>query len=142
MDEVVWPFYKEALKKIKEHKSIPVFFHSDGNINSVLDAIAGAGFDGLHSLQPSAGMDISWVNKEYGASLCLMGNIDLDYILTMASPEEVTDTVKRTIDIAGPGGGFILSSCNVLTRDIPARNVVTMYETAEGYGRYRGSYIG
>ena len=78
-------------------------------------------------------MDIGTIKKQYGDVLCLFGNIDLDYIMTMASPEEVADEVKRTIEIAAPGGGFILSTCNTLINAIPAENAVAMYETAENF---------
>jgi Uroporphyrinogen-III decarboxylase len=136
MEELVFPFYKEAIKEIKKYKNVPVFFHSDGDLRKVMGRIVDSGFDGLQSLQPSAGMDIGEVKKDYGDALCLMGNIDLDYVMTFAPPEVVADTVKKTIDIAAPGGGFILSTCNTLITAIPDANVSAMYGTAHEYGVY------
>lgn len=136
MRKIAFPFYKQAIKEIKRHKNIPVFLHTDGYIMSVMDDIVECGFDGLHSLQPSAGMDIAKVKKQYGDTLCLMGNIDLDYILSFGTPQEVIDNVKKTIDIAAPGGGFILSSCNILVDVIPPQNAMAMYKTAQEYGVY------
>lgn len=133
MDELAFPFYKIAVKEIKKHKDVPIFFHSDGNINRVLDKIVDSGFNGLQSIQPSAGMDIAQVKKDYGDVLCLMGNIDLDYVMTFATSEEVSDTVKRTIDIAAPGGGYILSTCNTLVDAIPPQNALAMYAIANEY---------
>lgn len=136
MDEIVYPFYKTAIKDIKKHKNIPVFFHSDGDLRKVMDRIVEVGFDGIHSLQPSAGMDIANIKRDYGDVLCLIGNIDLDYVLTFAQPQEVEETVKRTIDVAAPGGGYILSTCNTLIDSIPPENVLAMYKTAHEYGVY------
>ncbi len=139
MEELVYPFYKEAIHQIKKYKDIPVIFHSDGNLYKVMDKIVESGFDGIQSLQPSAGMDIARIKRDYGSALCLMGNIDLDYILTSAPVKDVEETVKRTIDVAAPGGGFILSSCNVLIGCIPPENALAMYQTAHQYGIHGNS---
>ena len=136
MKEIVYPFYKYAITEIKKYKKVPIIFHSDGDLNKVMDNIVEAGFDGIQSLQPSAGMDIAHIKKEYGGSICLMGNIDLDYIMTFASPKEVEEIVKRTIDIAAPGGGFILSTCNTFIDAIKPENALVMYKTGHEYGVY------
>lgn len=133
MEEVAYPFYKELVTEIKKYKDIPVFMHTDGMINDALAAIAMCGFDGLHSLQPSAGMDIAKIKEEYGEKLCLMGNIDLDYIMTFASEEEVEKDVKRVLDIATLNSGFILSTCNILIDAIPVENAKKMYQVAGQY---------
>ena len=137
MDEIAYPFYKQAVAEIKAYKPVPVLFHSDGDLNSVMDIIVGIGFDGLQAIQSSAGMDIAQLKYDYGDQLCLIGNIDLNYILTMAPPYEVEETVKRTIDIASPGGGYILSTCNTLIDAIPKENALAMYRTADTYGVYQ-----
>jgi len=133
MQVIAFPFYREAVKQIKKHRDVPVFFHSDGKMDTVVPLIIDCGFDGMHSLQPSAGMDIGSLKKEYGNHLCLMGNIDLDYVMTFSPPQEVERVVKETIDIAARGGGFILSTCNTLINAIPVENALAMYNFAEHY---------
>ena len=76
------------------------------------------------------------IKRRYGNVLTLIGNIDLDYVMTMAPPSEVEDVVKKTIDAAAPGGGFILSTCNALIDAVPPANAIAMYETAHRYGVY------
>jgi uroporphyrinogen decarboxylase len=136
MEQVAYPFYKQMIKEIKRHKDVPVFLHTDGYMYDVLDKIVECGFDGIQSIQPSAGMDIEKVKRNYGKDLCLMGNIDLDYLLTFGKPDEVEAEVKKLIDIAAPGGGFILSTCNILTNAVKPENAIAMYNTAEKYGLY------
>lgn len=136
MDEIVYPFYKYAVSEIKKHKNVPIIFHSDGDLRKVMNNIVEAGFDGIQSLQPTANMDIAQIKRDYGNDLCLMGNIDLNYVMTAATPEEVEEVVKRTIDIAAPGGGFILSTCNSLIDAIKPENALAMYKTADSYGVY------
>lgn len=134
MEEIVFPFYSYVVKEIKKHKNVPIVFHSDGDLRKVMDKIVEAGFDGIQSLQPSASMDIAQIKKDYGDVLCLMGNIDLDYVMTFATPKEVEDVVKWTIDVAAPGGGFILSTCNTFIDAIPSENALAMYKTGDTYG--------
>lgn len=133
MEEVAYPFYEQAVREIKAYKDVPVILHTDGNINSVLPRLVELGFDGIQSLQPSAQMDIREVKEKYGDRLCLIGNIDLDYIMTFASAEEVKANVKDTIRAAAKGSGFILSTCNTLVDIIPNENAFAMYETAEKF---------
>jgi len=136
MRQVVYPLYRWLIAEIKRHRKVPVLLHSDGRLTAVLDEIVACGFEGLHSLQPSAGMDIGEIKRRYGKSLVLIGNIDLDYVMTMAPPGEVEEVVKKTIDAAAPGGGYILGTCNALIDSVPPANAIAMYETAHHYGVY------
>jgi len=136
MKQVVYPLYRWLIAEIKRHRDVPVLMHSDGQLMPVLDEIVACGFEGLQSLQPSAGMDIGEIKRRYGKVLTLIGNIDLDHVMTMASPAEVEEVVRRTIDAAAPGGGYILSTCNTLIDAIPPANAIAMYDAGRRYGAY------
>ena len=83
-------------------------------------------------------MDIEVVKAKYGERLCLVGNIDLHYTLTRGTPEEVTDEVRRRIDIVGKGGGYMISSANTITSYCKLENVWAMVEAIRKYGAYDG----
>lgn len=133
MEEAAFPFYKSMIAEIKKHRDVPVFLHSDGDMNEILGRIVELGFDGLHSLQPTANMDIEKIKKEYGSKLCLIGNIDLNYVLTFGTEDEVEANVAETIEKAYYDGGYMLSSCNCLISDIPDKNIFAMYRKAKEY---------
>lgn len=126
MEVVAYPFYKKAIQEIKKHKDVPVILHSDGYLYDAIPDIIECGFDAIQSLQPSAGMDIEKVKKEFGDQLCLIGNVDLDYLLPFGKPEEVDKEVKNLADKVGTKG-FILSTCNILTDAVPVENAKAMY---------------
>lgn len=132
MKELVYPLYRTALAEIKRHCNVPIVFHSDGDLRLCINELVSCGFDGLHSLQPSAGMDIAAVKRDYGDHLTLIGNIDLDWVMTMASPEEVDRVTRQTIETAGPGGGYVLATCNTLIDAIPPENALAMYRCESG----------
>lgn len=126
MKVVAYPFYKKVIQAIKAHKDVPVIFHSDGYLYDEIPNIIDCGFDAIQSIQPSAGMDIEKIKKEYGDKLCLIGNVDLNYLLPFGKPEDVEKEVKDLVQKAGPEG-FILSTCNILTDAVPVENAKAMY---------------
>jgi uroporphyrinogen decarboxylase len=131
MARFAWPFYTDMIRRITGHRDVPVLLHTDGDIRKLLPAIVACGFDGLQSLQPSAGMDILAVKRQYGDQLCLWGNLDLDRLMTFGTPAEVAAQTRWLCRNIGVDGGFILSTCNILVDAVPLENALAMYRAAE-----------
>jgi uroporphyrinogen decarboxylase len=91
--------------------------------------------NGLHPIQPAA-MDIKQIKAKYGNRVCILGNIDLDYTLTLGTPDEVDKEVRERIAVAGPGGGYIVTSANSLTDYCKTENVWAMARAIKKYGKY------
>jgi uroporphyrinogen decarboxylase len=130
MTRFAWPFYTEMIQRIKAHRCVPVFLHSDGDIRTLLPQIVACGFDGLQSLQPSAQMNILEVKRQYGGQLCLWGNLDLNHLMTFGTPEEIAEQARWLCRNIGADGGFILGTCNILIDAIPVENALAMYHAA------------
>jgi len=130
-EEFLYPYQKMVADAIKK----PWAFHSDGNIFPILDGLLKLGMNAIHPIQPAA-MDIGKMKAQYGSRVCLIGNIDLDYTLTLGTPEEVDKEVKERIAIAGKGGGYIISSANSLTDYCKIDNVWAMSKALKKYGKY------
>lgn len=81
-------------------------------------------------------MDIVLLKKRYGHCLCLCGNIDLGYTLTLGSAQEVEAEVRERIRDLAPGGGYCLGSSNSIPEYVPLPNYNAMREAAFKYGRY------
>ena len=101
----------------------------------ILDDLLTLGMNGLHPVQPAA-MSLKEVKEKYGQRVCILGNIDLDYTLTLGTPEEVDREVKERIGTAGPGGGYIVTSANSLTDYCKTENVWAMAKAIKKYGKY------
>ncbi len=110
--------------------------HTDGKVGLLLPSIANAGVDGFQSVDPSAGMVIADVKKEYGDRLLLMGNIDCAHLLSFEKPEKVYEVTKQTIKDAAPGGGFIITSSNTLTTTTAKENYEAMLQAVKDWGKY------
>lgn len=128
------PLWKEQTKAAHD-LGVPVFFHSDGNLNAVLPLIVEAGFDGLQCIEPAASMDIGAVKKQYGEKLCLMGNID-PALLTVSDfgnnkeKEDLQRSVDEIIAAADGRGGLIFGTCSGLHAGMAPELVHHMYRLA------------
>lgn len=132
--ELVLPGYKIITDTVHD-RGKKIVLHSDGQITSLLDFVVNCGFDGLQSLEPTAGVDLALVKKKVGDKLCLMGNIDIAHVLTYGTKREVFDAVKFAIKTAGPGGGFIVSATNMHPA-VRVQNLKWMIEATHKFGVY------
>jgi len=108
--------------------------HTDGNINPLLKDLAVIG-DGLHSLDPTAGVDIGDVKAKYGQRLILMGNVAVDSLARKTRDDAIKET-KECIRNASTGGGHIVSSSNSWSAGARIENCVAMVEAGRKYGVY------
>jgi uroporphyrinogen-III decarboxylase len=108
--------------------------HTDGNVNPIISDLANI-VDGLHSLDPTAGIDIGEVKRVYGDRLVLMGNVSVDNLCTKSPPDIIEET-KKCLRSAASGGGFILSSSNSWYASAKIENCLAMVDTGRKYGRY------
>ena len=114
---------------------VPVLLHSCGCITEYLEDLAQTGISAIHPLQRTAGMNLRETKELYGDRWCVIGNIDSSRTLPFGTPEEVAAEVREAIDIAGPGGGYILASDHSLHDGIPVDNIVEMFRVGAQYGR-------
>lgn len=133
-------FMAPYLKRIVDEchaRGVPYFKHLDGNTKLLLDILVDeVGIDGLHSIEPAAGMDIAWVKKKYGDRITLLGNIDCASLLSFGSKEQVVEAVKYILRVASPGGGHIFSSSNSIHSGVKPETFWTMVNAVREYGTY------
>ncbi len=132
--QYVFPWYKRFTDQIHA-KGFPALFHSCGNTEPLFDDILEAGFDALHPLEPLA-VDIFEAKETIGERICLCGNLDMSYLLTRASTEEITEETKKYMRRLGPGGGYCLGSANSIANYVPLDKYLAMNRTCLEHGRY------
>ena len=133
--QVFREFFLPHMRTVANAIKKPWVYHSDGNITPLLDDLLTLGMSAIHPIQPAA-MSLADTKRRYGERVCLVGNIDLDYTLTLGTPAEVDDEVRRRVAEAGPGGGYILSSANSLPDYCKVENVLAMAAAVKKYGAY------
>jgi uroporphyrinogen decarboxylase len=135
--EIITPIYKEIVQAVHDVSTEKmVFFHSDGFTEPLFPNLIEAGFNGVESLEPAAGMNLTHLKEEFGDRLTLIGNMDCSRLLPFGSVEDVEQAVKQCIHDAGYGGGYILSPCTDLTDSCKFENGMAMVEATKKWGQY------
>jgi len=132
--EIVFPLLKKQVDEV--HKAgAYVIKHTDGNTWRILDMLVEAGIDGLHGIQPSAGMSLKKLKQRYGSHLVLFGAVEGENLIN-DKPNKIRDLVKDQIDTASQGGRFVLTSSNSIQFGTPPENYLAMLDALAVYGKY------
>ncbi|RPI92939.1 MAG: hypothetical protein EHM39_13220, partial [Chloroflexi bacterium] len=134
--QFIKPGLRQLVTTIKEHNpNLKIMLHSDGRVDKLLPEFIGLGVDVLHPLEPVPALDQGAIKAAYGSQLAFLGGIDISHAMR-GGREDVIAEVRQRIAQLGTGGGYILAPANHLQADVPAENVVTLFEAARQYGTY------
>ncbi len=111
------PSYKAQVQRFKSY-GLHTFFHSDGNLNEILDDILDSGFEGLQCIEEAADMDLAGIKEKYRSRLCLWGNLDPIYLTESLPHSAVEDKVRDIIHSGAEGGGFIFGTSSGLFKGV------------------------
>lgn len=136
--QLVKPFHVELMSEIKQRTKAKIFYHSDGNIYSLLPDLIEIGVDLLNPVQVNAGDmgDTARLKREFGDRLSFCGAIDTGWVLPFGAPDDVRAEVRRRIKDLAPGGGYILASVHCIQPDVPLENIIAMLDEAKVAGKY------
>jgi hypothetical protein len=70
------PYYRRAWDMLRAHGARIFQQDTDGNVNSVINALLDCGLTCVYPMEPAAGMDIVQLRKKYGTRLMTVGGID------------------------------------------------------------------
>ncbi|MCC7407075.1 MAG: hypothetical protein IT442_03330 [Phycisphaeraceae bacterium] len=106
-------------------RGIRILYHSDGNLNAVLNDLVAAGIDGLNPIEVLAGMDVGDIHRRH-PKLWMAGGIDVSQLLPFGTPAQVKDAVRRAIDAAE--GRLMVGSSTELNDEVPLANYLALRE--------------
>jgi len=130
------PCIKRMVKVIKEHnQETKIMLHSDGAVTNLIPDFIDLGIDVIHPLEPLPATDLEKVKQKFGEKISFLGGIDISRAMP-GSKEDVAAEVQHRIQQLAAGGGYILAPSNHLQADVPAENVVTLFQTARELGNY------
>lgn len=128
-----WPTLKKVILGLINEGCVP-FLYAEGGYNTRLETIVKDlpkgktlwGFDQT---------DMAKAKKILGDVAAICGNVP-SALLTVATPKDVMDYVKKLIDTCAEGGGFILMNGAVVDEAKP-ENLKAMVEATKKYGVYK-----
>lgn len=132
-------YFKPRIRKIVDlaHSNNAVTaVHSCGAIKKLIPDLIDVGFDAVNPIQVNASdMDPQELMNEFGNDITFFGGIDENDILLNQSEERVREETKRIIDILGSKGKYIVAaSHDYLLPEVPAKNIIAMFDEAKKYG--------
>ena len=126
-----WKGLDALMTALCENGVVPYVF-CEGKYNSRLETLAE--FTGGKAVFLFEKADMQKVKNTVGKKFCICGNVSAS-LLAFGKPEQVTEEVKKLLDICAPGGGFIMDASIELTSAQP-RNMEAFFEATYKYGKY------
>lgn len=126
-----WPSLKRMLDRLIAEGLTPVVFW-EGDCTSRLEVIGDiAPGKAIYQFEQTS---LLKAKEIVGDVVCLQGNVPVS-MLVGGKPDDVKAYCKNLIDVAGKGGGFILSPSASLD-DAKPENVKAMFDFTKTYGVY------
>jgi uroporphyrinogen decarboxylase len=115
--------------------ALKIFLHSCGAVRSLVPHFIAAGIDILNPVQWSADdMNRGELARQFGGRIVFWGGAAHNQrTLPFGSPQEVRREVRQSIELftdAGRRGGYVTAPIHNIQADVPAANIVALYEEA------------
>ena len=137
-NEFVLPYEAQVVQGIKDFMNIPVYTHTCGGIGDRLDLMIETGTDGIDTLDPPplGTVELEEAIQMTKGKVFIKGNIDPVHTLLHGNQNTIFDAVKHRMEVAKPGGGYILSTaCAVAPHTEPA-SITYLSEQGRKMGKY------
>lgn len=124
-------FFKPRLARIfaaVRQAGMDVFFHSCGDVSTVLEDLREAGVQAFNPFQPEV-MNVEETARRFAGRMAFYGGVSTQKTLPYGKPDDVRAEVRR-LRKTFAGGGYILAPAHALQRDVPVENVLALLEAA------------
>ena len=132
--DLIWPDHKRLADWAHAH-NMKFIYHTDGNVNGVIDLLIAAGFDCLQPLECKAGMDIRQLAPRYGDRLSLFGNIDVMTLITN-DRARIEAEVRAKLAAGMATKGYMYHSDHSVPPQVSWETYQFIIGLLDQYGRY------
>jgi uroporphyrinogen-III decarboxylase len=134
--EMFLPLIKENVELVHSYGAY-VDYYDDGKIAAVLEDVAGAVVDIVETLgpPPMGDVDLASAKQRVGQQVCLKGHIDQVNLICFGKPAQIRQAVREALEVAKPGGGFILGTADSIRPESPPENIKAYFEAAYEFGK-------
>ena len=134
---VLKPRHKRVADLAKAY-NLPLLMHTCGSSSWVYEDFIDIGVSAVDTLQPEAAdMSPRYLKERFGRRLNFRGCISTAGPLSYGTAEETVQTVRDTLAIMMPGGGYHFAPTHDIQDNSPVENVLAMYQAAHDYGVYQ-----
>jgi uroporphyrinogen decarboxylase len=128
--------WRRIWREVKDiNPATRIWYHSDGNITTIVGDLIEAGVDVLNPLQPEC-LDVDALHAKYGRRLSFDGAIGTQSTMPFGSAADVRDRVREVIEKYGQDGGLIVSPTHVLEPEVPLENIDALVDACREFGTF------
>lgn len=130
MRRYVFPWHQKIVDTVHA-AGRPVFLHSCGNLQSIMDDVIAMGYDAKHSFEDKI-LPIEQAYETWHDRIALLGGLDMNYLCT--HPYE--DIYKRTLKMlerTALRGGWAVGTGNSVPEYLPAQALFAMHQAARDF---------
>ncbi len=124
----LWAPREERIIKAAKATGRPVLAHCCGPLADVLPYFSKWGVDAVNPIQTNVN-DIYKIREDF-PSLALVGNVDVNDILTFGTPETASASARELISRLAPAGGYVMASSHSILDSVKLENYCAMIRTA------------
>lgn len=133
--ELFFPSMARQIRAWKE-AGAKILFHSCGNIDAVLEDLAGMGIDALTNIQVGAGMNLESTVQRIGDRVTIVGNVDATGVMCQKDKAVIDKAIEDVIRTAGKDGALIIATDHSFHEGIPTENVIYFINKAKELGTF------
>ena len=128
--KLIKPYLAKQVALARRH-GMYVFFHSCGNIRSILPDLIDIGVNAHLVFQTTASdMDACSIAREFGGRLAFYGGMDVQHLLSSGTLEDVAAAVRSNAKAFEKCGGYIVANSHHGVGTIKGDNIETMCRAA------------
>lgn len=132
LHDIYFPLLQQVLCRL-DCAHVPVVFHSDGNVISLIPALREAGFWGIQGLQPLLGITPALFQDR--RDWVYWGNFDFEGQGRLKTAAEVEQDVGRLLHAWQNFPGFLFGSSGGLYKDLHLPAIEAAYKTVANWRR-------
>lgn len=130
-EEFFKPREREIVSFVRDRTDAFVFWHTCGSVYEFIPDLIEVGIDILNPVQVSAkDMNPTELKENFGDRMSFWGGVDTQQLLPEGTPEQVTAGARKMVETLGDGGGYVLNSVHNIQADVPAENILAMFDAA------------
>jgi uroporphyrinogen decarboxylase len=136
--KIVKPRQKKLVQHIKSLTKAKIWYHTCGSCYEYIPDLIDNGIDILNPVQIGlVNMEPAKLKEMFGSQIVFWGGgIDAQHILPFAKPTEITEHVRKNIEIFKTGGGYVFNNVHNIQVGVPPENILALFDAAYQFGFY------
>jgi uroporphyrinogen decarboxylase len=132
--ELIWPDHKRMADWAHAHR-MKLIYHTDGDVNGVMELYLAAGFDCLQPLEAKANMDIRRLCPRFGRQMAFFGNCDVMKYATN-DLDAIEDEIRQKLSAGMATRGYIYHSDHSVPPQVSWQTYQHIIRCVKKYGVY------